>query len=353
MIAPFDYTAAPVRVLFGQGRFATLPDAVTALGLDRVLILASPRQADLVERARALLGDRIVATFSGARMHTPVAVTNQAEAVARQGRIDGIVSIGGGSTIGLGKALARRLDLKHLAIATTYAGSEMTPILGETVDQTKVTIRDERLRPQTVIYDVDLTLDLPVALSVTSGINAAAHAVEALYAKDRNPVIALMAAEALKAIATALPGIHRDPTDLAARSDALYGAWLAGTCLGAVSMSVHHKLCHVLGGSFDLPHAETHTVMLPHVVKFIAPAEPAAMQVIETALGCSDAAQGLFDLIGAVDGPRSLQQLGLREDQLELATDRTLENPYWTPVPLERATIRALLDRAFRGAPPA
>ena len=353
MIAPFSYNGTSSRVIFGSGTLSTLRAEAAAMGLGRVLVLSTPHQVDLAERASAILGDLAVGIFSGARMHTPVSVTDEAQAMALQLRIDGVVSVGGGSTVGLGKAIVARMDIEHLAVPTTYAGSEMTPILGETAQDGKVTVRDEKLRPGTVIYDVDLTRGLPLPMSVTSGINAAAHAVEALYAKDRNPLTTLMAAEALKSIAAALPGLRSDPTDRQARSGALYGAWLAGACLGAVSMSLHHKLCHTLGGMFDLPHAETHTVVLPHAVKFIAPAEPKAMRTIEAALDCNDAAQGLFDLIGAVGGPRSLRELGLREDQLDLATDRALENPYWTPVLLERASVRTLLDRAYRGAPPA
>lgn len=353
MIAPFSYNGTPVRVVFGSESIGALRAEASAMGLQRVLVLSTPHQTDLAERASAILGDLAVGIFSGARMHTPVSVTSEAEAMARKLEIDGVVSVGGGSTIGLGKALVARMDIGHLAVPTTYAGSEMTPILGETSDGAKVTVRDEKLRPRTVIYDVDLTLGLPISMSVTSGINAAAHAVEALYAKDRNPLTSLMAVETLKSMANALPGIVLDPTDRQARSQALYGAWLAGTCLGSVSMSFHHKLCHTLGGAFDLPHAETHTIILPHAVKFIAPAEPDAMRQIETALGCTDAAQGLFDLIGSVGGPRSLRELGLREDQLDLATDQALENPYWTPVLLERDSVRSLLGRAFRGEAPA
>lgn len=351
--ASFIHSGTPVRVIFGSGRLASLRAEAARLGLERVLVLSTARQHELAGRARSLLGNLAVGTFAGARMHTPVSVTAQAEAVAGNLKIDGVVSIGGGSTIGLGKALTARMDIKHIAVPTTYAGSEMTPILGETSGDGKVTFRDERLRPQTVIYDVDLTYGLPVAISIASGINAAAHAVEALYAQDRNPLTSLMAAEALRALASGLSVIRCDATDPIARSDALYGAWLAGTCLGSVSMSLHHKLCHTLGGSFNLPHAETHAVILPHVVKFVAAAEPMAMQQITDAIGAADAAQGLFELIGSLDGPRSLRALGMTEDQLELATARVLENPYWSPVPLRRDSIRSLLGRAFCGDMPA
>ncbi len=353
MIYPFAHTGSSAKVVFGPGRISELRAEVNALALERVLVLSTPQQTGLAEQACTILGDLAVGIFSGARMHTPVEVTAEAEAKARELCIDAVVSVGGGSTIGLGKALVARMGVSHIAVPTTYAGSEMTPILGETANGAKVTTRDEKLRPRTVIYDADLTLGLPVAMSVTSAINAAAHAVEALYAKDRNPLVSLMAAESLRAISAALPRITRDETDSEARAEALYGAWLAGSCLGAVSMSFHHKLCHTLGGMYDLPHAETHTVILPHAIAFIAPAEPDAMRRIAAALGRADAARGIFDLVSELGGPRSLQELGMREEQLDRAADEAVKNPYWTPVPLERDAIRSLLGRAFRGEAPA
>ncbi|MBV8474392.1 MAG: iron-containing alcohol dehydrogenase, partial [Hyphomicrobiales bacterium] len=204
----------------------------------------------------------------------------------------------------------------------------------------------------TVIYDVDLTLSLPVATSVTSGINAIAHAVEALYARDRNPIISLIAAEGVRALARALPVIVEKPQDPDARRDALYGAWLCGVCLGAAGMALHHKLCHTLGGAFDLPHAETHTIVLPHALAYNAPAAPEAAAAVAAAIGAEDAAQGLYDLIGRLGAPRALSDIGMPEDGVERATAMALESPYWNPRPIEREPIRALLERAYRGARP-
>ena len=218
-------------------------------------------------------------------MHTPVEVTELALAAMKDCDADCIVSLGGGSTTGLGKALALRTGVNQLCIPTTYAGSEMTPILGETKDGLKTTVRTNDVLPETVIYDVDLTLSLPPALAATSGINAIAHAVEALYARDTNPVISLMAEEGIRALARALPAIVAKPDDREARSDALYGAWLCGVCLGTVGMALHHKLCHTLGGTFDLPHAETHTIVLPHALAYNAPAVPEAAARIARAIG--------------------------------------------------------------------
>jgi alcohol dehydrogenase class IV len=350
----FTYTALPARVVFGTGTLAHVRSEVERLAITRALVVTTPAQASHGQEVARLLGDRAAGVFSGAVMHTPVEVTMAALATLRELGADGVVAIGGGSTIGLGKALAVRTQLPQLAIPTTYAGSEMTPILGETSSGTKTTRKSLDILPETVIYDVDLTLGLPVALSCTSGINAIAHAVEALYAQDRNPIISGLAERGIAALARALPAITMDPGDRAARSAALYGAWLCGTCLGSVGMALHHKLCHVLGGSFDLPHAETHTVMLPHAVAYNAPAAPEAMAQIVRALGGApvDAASGLYDLAGAIGCTRSLADLGMPRAGLDRAAELAVANPYWNPRPVERTAVRELLERAFTGAPP-
>lgn len=348
----FVYTAHPMRVVFGVGTLAVLPDEVAALGCRRALVLSTLQQeatgAEIVSR----LGPLAVGLFSGAAMHTPVAVTEQALAALKHANADCTVAVGGGSTTGLGKALALRTDLPQVVIPTTYAGSEMTPILGETADGRKTTQRSPRILPETVIYDVDLTLGLPAAISVTSGINAIAHAAEALYAQDRNPITSLIAEEGVRALARALPVIVNTPGDATARRDALYGAWLCGVCLGSAGMALHHKLCHVLGGAFDLPHAETHTVVLPHALAYNAAAAPEAAARIAAAIGAEDAAQGLYDLIGRLGGPRALSDIGMKEDGVERAAALAVESPYWNPRPVEREPIRALLERAYRGARP-
>jgi maleylacetate reductase len=348
----FTYRGLPARVVFGSGTLAQAPRELEQLGVSRALVLTTPAQVEHGRTVVSLLGDRAAGAFNGAAMHTPVAVTAVALAAFRELGADGVVAIGGGSTIGLGKAIAVRTGAPQLAIPTTYAGSEMTPILGETEGGAKTTRRSLDILPEAVIYDVDLTLGLPAGLSGTSGINAIAHAAEALYAQDANPIASIMAEQGIAALARALPAIAADPANRAARSDALYGAWLCGVCLGTVGMALHHKLCHVLGGSFDLPHAETHTVVLPHALAYNAPAAPDAMARIARALGARDAAQGLYDLAGAVGAPRSLAALGLPAGALDRAADLAVANPYWNPRPLERAAIRELLERAHAGAPP-
>jgi maleylacetate reductase len=279
-------------------------------------------------------------------------VAEEAREKARRLHVDCCVAIGGGSTAGLAKAIALTSGLPILAIPTTYAGSEMTPIWGITEGGVKKTGRDVRVLPKTVIYDPALTLSLPVALTVTSGINAIAHCVEALYSRDANPIISLIAEEGIRALAGSLPKIAKQPADTEGRSLALYGAWLGGVSLGAVGMALHHKLCHTLGGTFNLPHAETHSVVLPHAVAYNTAAAPEAMNRIARALGASSATDGLYDLASSLGAPVSLKSLGMRREQLDQAADLAVQNPYYNPRPVTREGIRVLLESAFEGSRP-
>lgn len=348
----FTYTAHASRVVFGAGTVAQLPAEAGRLGLSRVCVIATPGQEADALRIEASLDGRVAGRFLHAQMHTPVDVTERALVLVRRVQADGIVAIGGGSATGLAKAIAYRTDLPQIVVPTTYAGSEMTPILGETQDGVKVTRRDPKILPEVVVYDVDLTMSLPPDVSAASGMNAIAHAVEALYAFDGNPVIALLAEAAVAALARALPAIIRDPLDVAARTQALYGAWLGGICLGSTSMALHHKLCHALGGAYDLPHAQTHAAVLPHVVTYNAPAARQAMAALSRALGSSDPAAALFDLAACIHIPMALRDIGMPHQGIDAAAKLALQNVYPNPRPLEYYAIRGLLADAWVGARP-
>lgn len=348
----FEYTALPVRLVFGTGTILQTGGELERLGCRRALVLSTPEQAVDAERLAQQLGTACAGVFTGAAMHTPTDVTARALDQLHRDGADCLVALGGGSAIGLGKALALRTGLPQIAIPTTYAGSEATPILGQTEGGVKTTQRTLDVLPEVIIYDVALTLSLPPALSATSGLNAIAHAVEALYARDANPVISLLAEQGIAALARALPRIVRNPADAEARSDALYGAWACGTCLGAVGMSLHHKLCHTLGGTFDLPHAQTHAVVLPHAVAYNAGHAPEAMARIARALGGTDAAQGLYDLARALGAPTGLRELGMPEEGLERAATLAVAAPYWNPRPIEPAGLARLLHNAYHGRRP-
>lgn len=348
----FTYEALPGRVVFGAGCLGQLPAEIERLGATRALVLSTPEQRDQAVAVAARLGARAVGVFDQAVMHVPIETAERARENARSLGADCCVTVGGGSTTGLGKAIALVSSLPILAVPTTYAGSEMTPIWGLTEGGVKKTGRDRRVLPRTVIYDPELTVTMPPALSATSAMNAIAHCVEALYAEDANPIISLMAEDGIRALAAALPKVMKRPDGLEARGEALYGAWLAGASLGAVGMALHHKLCHTLGGTFNLPHAETHTVILPHAAAYNAKAAPEAMARVARALGTREAPAGLFDLAVSLGAPASLREIGMKEDGLDRAADLAVQNPYYNPRSVTREGVRALLDDAFRGRRP-
>lgn len=350
---PFTYQALPMRVTMGAGAVAGLADELDRAGLRRVLVLCSPRQEHLGHAIARLVGDRCAGVHPHARTHVPVATAKAARAHARDVGADGCVAIGGGSAVGLGKALALEPGLPVVAVPTTYAGSEMTPVWGLTENGRKRTGRDPRVLPVSVLYDPELTVDLPAHVSATSGINAVAHAAEALYAPDTSPVVGLMAEEGVRALHRALPAVVADGSDLDARAGAQYGAWLCGACLGATTMSLHHKLCHALGGTLDLPHADTHTVVLPHVLAHNLPAAPRARAALSRALGgVDDPAAAVWQLGRALGAPRSLRALGMKKESVQKIVGAVLAAPYANPREVTADGLTGLLRRAWAGEEP-
>jgi maleylacetate reductase len=351
MTIPFFYESLPMRVSFGAGYRSKLADEVNKLGLKRVLVLSTEFQKDLAQEISDSLGDLSAGVYAKAEMHVPIETAQDAQRFATEAGADGCIAVGGGSTTGLGKAIALEYGTPIIALPTTYAGSEMTPVWGLTADGVKKTGKDPRVLPTSVIYDPELTLSLPVGMSVTSGFNAIAHAVEALYAPDGSPIISLMAEEGVRALIKALPNVAGDPDNIGHRSDALYGAWLCGATLGATTMSLHHKLCHTLGGTFNLPHAETHTVVLPYALAYNAPAAPTAVEALRRATGSTDPATRLRELSLELGAPASLRDLGLTEENVETAVDLATRNPYANPREVTAGGIRRLLTAALNGAP--
>jgi maleylacetate reductase len=351
-LGSFLYAPLPARVIFGVGSLERLPDEVRAMGATRALVICTPEQRELAAKVAGYLGANCAGIFPKAVMHVPMEVAREARACAAALGADCIVAAGGGSTIGLGKAIALESDLPILAIPTTYAGSEMTKIYGITEHNDKKTGQDRRVLPRTVLYDPMLTLSLPVAVSSMSGINAIAHCVEALYAENGNPVISLIAEEGIRSLAEGLPTVAERPFDIEGRTLCLQGAWLSGMSLGATSVALHHKLCHTLGGMLGLPHAETHTAILPHAVAYNAEAAPDAMRAICRALQSDGAAKGLFDLTLRLAVPNSLQALGVKSSDLDRVADAAMTAPYPNPRKLERNAIRELLQDAWLGRAP-
>ena len=351
----FTMETLPGRVSFGPGKLREVEEEVRGLGARRALVLATPPQKGLAEQVAGLLGDLCAGVYDKAEMHVPAEVAGDAARIALSCGADCLVAPGGGSTIGLAKAITLKTELPILAIPTTYAGSKMTPIWGITEDGLKRTGRDRRVLPRTVIYDPKLLVSLPASITGPSGMNSVAHAVEALYAPDANPVTSIMAEEAIRAFAKSLVRAVEAPSDLEARSETLYGAWLSGVVLGSLSMGLHHKLCHTLGGSFNLPHAETHAILLPHVAAFNAEAAPEALGRVATALGATcyrDAGRALYELLTSCCTKTSLSQIGMKEVDVDTAAEIATHNAYSNPRKFNRNDIGELLNRAFHGCTP-
>jgi alcohol dehydrogenase class IV len=352
----FEYNANPSRVIFGSGSVTRLPAEIKRLNASRPLLLCTQRGNNYTKELFTLIqaaSITVAGIFPNAKPHTPISVTEEATAFLNSTTADCVVSIGGGSVIGLGKAVSIRTGVPHISIPTTYSGSEMTPILGETHQGIKTSRSDPKILPAVVIYDVDFTMTLSPAISSVSGINAIAHAVEGLYAKNANPITSMLALEGTKALAEALPEILRDPKARSPRNQALYGAWLCGTVLGSSSMALHHKLCHTLGGLFALPHAETHTIVLPHALSYNAPVISEQMAKLATVLPGSngDALNGLEILLEKLQVPRALKDLGMKQDDIDKAVEVVTNNQYPNPRIMEPKWIRELIRRAWAGEP--
>src|SRR3984957_5127467 len=350
---PFACDALPGRVVCGAGAARTaLADEVARLGVSRLLLIAAGGGETVARDLAAPLAGRIAGTFTGVRPHVPVEVADAARKQAAAIGADAVLSVGGGSATGTAKAVALTTGLPVIAVPTTYAGSEVTPVWGLSDGERKTTGVDLRVLPRLVIYDPELTVSLPGPLSAASGLNAVAHCVDGFWAPGRNPVSALGAAEAIRVLAAALPAVARDGTDLGARSDLLYGAYLAGSAFAVTGSGLHHKICHVLGGRYGLPHAQTHAIMLSYVLAFNAPGAPDAASRIGQALGSEHPAAALQALAAQLGLPRGLREIGLAEDQLVEAA-RLIEPvvPADNPVPAGAAALEVLLRHAWAGDP--
>jgi maleylacetate reductase len=350
-VRSFIHDAPAQRILFGVGTIAMVSTELDRLNVTRAVVLSTPGHRHLAGLVADLLGECAVGQFHGAVPHTPLEVTEEALKFLRNRRGDAVVSIGGGSTTGLGKAVASRLGIQHLVIPTTYAGSELTPVLGETSGGEKTTRSGAEILPNTVIYDIQLTATLPWSVTVPSAINAMAHAVEALYSPESNDHTDGMALQALRSIDKGLHALHDDREWVDARSELLYGAYLAGTCLGGVPMGLHHKLCHVLGGTFNLQHAPTHAVVLPYVMAYNEPAALGAMSRIAEALGSEHAPRAVQSLIRDLGGPTALRDIGFARADIGPAAELAVSRLYPNPREVTLDAITQLLQQAFDGNP--
>ncbi|WP_037363135.1 maleylacetate reductase [Amycolatopsis orientalis] len=339
----FAYNALPGRVVFGRGAARTqLAAEAEDLGAKRILVIAAGAEADLATELCAQFSDRIAATFTDVRPHVPIEVAEQARAAADG--VDLVLSVGGGSTTGTAKAVALTTGLPILAVPTTYAGSEVTPVWGLTEAGRKTTGTDPRVLPRTVVYDPDLTRTLPPGLAVASALNAMAHCVEAFWASRRNPVSGAIAEDGIRHLAAGL-------ADPASTGELLLGAYLAGAAFAGAGSGLHHKICHALGGALDLPHAQTHAIVLPYVLAFNAPHAADAASRIARALGVPDPVAGLHRL-GARSGiPAGLRELGMAESDVDTVLAE-IDPPVDNPRPVTAAGLRSLLHAAWAGTEP-
>lgn len=347
----FLFPGIGTRVLFAPGSRAKVGDEVQALGHKTAFVLSTPAQTDSADEIAAALGTACAGTFTKAAMHTPVDVSERAVAAFKDSKADCVAGIGGGSTVGLAKAIATRTGCDQIVIPTTYAGSEMTDILGETENGVKTTRRDPSIRPEVVIYDAELTVGLPTEMTVTSSLNAIAHAIEGLYATDANPITSMMAVEAVKTFQTHLPKVLDKPGDVESRGAVLYAAWLCSTALGYVSMALHHKLAHTMGGSFGLPHADTHAILLPHTAGFNFTATQDQLAPVADLFGGSVGA-GLWRFAKDLGAPLRLKDLGISEQDVEKASEIAVSKPYPNPRQFDRSDIRSILMAAWEGQQP-
>ena len=375
----FVHDTLPQRVAFGSGAAAeNLSREIGHLGATRVMLIAAEAEKDLADTVAA--GIPVVLRHDDVVMHVPVEVAGRARAAARRHHVDVLVSVGGGSTTGLAKAVAMTTGLPIVAVPTTYAGSEATPVWGLTEGAQKVTGVDRNVLPKVIVYDAALTMSLPVEMSVASGLNALAHCVDSMWAPNADPINAAFAAEGIRSLAAGLPRVVADPMDLDGREHALYAAYLSATAFASAGSGLHHKICHVLGGKYNLPHAQTHATVLPYVLAFNGPAAPDAERRIATAFGSAGfgsagfgrtgfgeaepgGSTGSVDPAGALDGlvalkeelnaPRALADYGFTEDSIAEAADAILPSvPPSNPRPVTAEDLRTLLRAAWSGSDP-
>lgn len=351
----FHYKALPLEVYFDNGKSKETKEILNQHGYQKVLVLTTPEQEDAGQELVQQLGDIAVGVYPHAVMHVPVEVANKAIDFVQENNIDCCLALGGGSTIGLAKAIALKIHTPIVAIPTTYAGSEMTTVYGLTENNLKTTGKDIHVLPKVVIYDPELSVTLPAEISACSGMNAMAHAVEALYAQDKNPIISLMATDSIQALKAALPAIVKNTHDLEARQKATYGAWLAGICLGSVGMAIHHKICHTLGGTFNLPHAQAHAITLAYSVHYNRNADVEAMDRLAGALGVAsreDVGMAIYQLNQSLNIPLALKDIGLPEQGPAEVARIICDSPYYNPRGYDYDELLDLLTKAYQGLPP-
>jgi maleylacetate reductase len=352
MSVRFTHETLPQRVVFASFEAADrVAEEVSLLGGSRAMVIAGEAEGALAERVVAEVP--VAVRHTEVVMHVPTDVADRARKAADDHQVDVVVSVGGGSTTGLAKAVALTTGLPVVAVPTTYAGSEATSVWGLTEGNRKTTGTDPRVLPRAVVYDASLMLSLPVALSVASGLNALAHCVDSMWAPRTDPIDQAIALEGIRALTGGLPHVVAAPHDVEGREHALYGAYLAAVAFASAGSGLHHKICHVLGGMFNLPHAQTHAVVLPHVLALNAPSVPGLERRMAAAFDTPSAVDGLQRLRDRVDAPRALRDYGLREEDIPAAVEAVMAAvPPDNPTPVTASILHRLLRAAWEGRQP-
>jgi len=350
--AAFELDLLPIRAIFGGGESTKLPLYLEHLGIKRPLLVGTPAAQARYRGAFEALADLQAATFFGAQPHCPEAVADRCAEVYAESGCDGVVAIGGGSSLGLGKILAAEHAAKFVALPTTFSGSEMTPLFGKKVGTEKRVRKDARCRPALVLYDPQLVASLPLHVAAASGMNSVAHAVEALYPQRPNPLAPVLAEQALAAHHVGLRAFARGNPTRSELQAAQYGGFLGGVLVSMCGIALHHQLCHIIGGLFDLPHRETNSAVLPHALAYNAPAIADALVVLRRVFGSDDAPRAVFDFAQEIGAAQSLRDLGMPESGIDVTVDTMLAHGGWNPRPLERSGLERMVRNAFEGRRP-
>lgn len=352
MTVRFEHETFSQRVVFASGQAADrVADEIARLGATAAMVLATRSRRDLAEKVSS--GITAAVHHDDIAMHVPVEIAERARAVAVERGVDVLLAVGGGSTTGLAKAIALTTGLPIIAVPTTYSGSEATTVWGLTEGTVKTTGVDPRVLPRSVVYDAELTLSLPVPTSVASGLNALAHCVDSMWASRTDPIDQALAAEGIRALRLGLPAVVGDPTGLAGREQTLYGAHLSAVAFSSAGSGLHHKICHVLGGKYALPHAQTHAIVLPYVLALNGPAAPDAEHRLAAAFDSDPALDGLQDLRRRLDAPTALRDIGFRQEDIPAAAAAIRPAvPPDNPAPVTVETLERLLGAAWAGSDP-
>jgi maleylacetate reductase len=346
----FVHESQPQRVCFGSGEAAQMvPRELSKLGASKVMVIAAKAETELADRVTA--GAQVALRYDDVVMHVPADVAGRGREAAARSGADALVSVGGGSTTGLAKAIALTTGLPIVAVPTTYAGSEATSVWGLTEGARKTTGTDARVLPRVIVYDAELTTSLPVPMSVASGLNALAHCIDSMWAPHADPIDQALAGEGIRALRAGLPAVAADPAGLDGREQVLYAAYLSAVAFASAGSGLHHKICHVLGGAYNLPHAQTHAVVLAYVLAFNGAAAPDAERRIAGAFGAGRAIEGLESLRRELDAPRALRDFGFAENDIPSAAEAIVPAvPPGNPRPVTARDLRRLLHAAWEGA---